>query len=201
VYVVGGTPDSDPLKVDGSDAAWSLDLAAHDANWKRLPPLPGPGRAHTVAAVLSRELYVISGIRRVKADDGQFKLDYLKDAYRFSPASGRWSRIADLPQPNGSAPSPGLALDASRFVLLGGGARGERSDLPMQDRPGVARECIGYDAATDAWTPMTPPPVARLCAPVVAWDGGFAVIAGEPGPGLRSPDVWSVSVPQRPRGR
>jgi hypothetical protein len=104
----------------------------------------------------------------VKGEDGAFKLDYLKDAYRFSTTTGNWTRLADLPQPNGSAPSPAPAIGQSRFILLGGGARGERADLPMQDRPGVALENLTYNAANDTWTPMAPPPFARLCSPVVS---------------------------------
>jgi hypothetical protein len=52
VYVVGGTPASDPLTVDGSNAAWALDLSSPNPVWKSLSPLPGPGRAHCVAAAL-----------------------------------------------------------------------------------------------------------------------------------------------------
>ena len=193
LYVAGGTTSPDPLGADALADVWSLDLSRADAAWKPVTPLPGPGRMHAVAAVQEGSLFVVSGIRRVADASGRFTLEYLKDGYRLSPSTGTWKRIADLPHPNAAAPSPAPAVGQGHFVLLGGGARGDHRERPMQDRPGALGECIMYHTVTDTWTVLGATPAPRVVAPIVWWDGAFVIPSGESEPGRRSPQVWSAT--------
>ncbi len=192
IYIAGGSPNPNPLAADALADVWSLDVSTPGATWNKLPPIPGPGRTNAVAAVQEGSFFVVSGIRRVADEAGQFRLEYLKDGYRFSPATRTWKRIADLPRPNAAVPSPAPAIGQSHFVLLGGGARGGHLDLPMQDRPGTAADCLAYHTITDTWTIVGQTPAPRVVAPVVPFNGAFVIPSGESQPGRRSPAVWSA---------
>ncbi|MBI4624761.1 MAG: hypothetical protein HY736_16275 [Verrucomicrobia bacterium] len=212
VYVVGGRDG--PLSVGASRTLWALDLSRppHHQRWADLPECPGPGRMMPIAAAARGALYVFGGIEIVADQQGRPKnaAPYLRDAYRFVPAAGsgtgKWEKLADIPQPLAGAPSPAWSFDADTITVFGGvdGAieaiadRGSIRELPGQ--------VLSYHIAQNCWTNDGQMPAAeiRVNAPTVAWRDGCVIISGENLPARRTNACTLVtSVPakkQRRRG-
>src|SRR3546814_18919753 len=96
VYVAGGlnAPDSpEPL-----NSFWVLDLAVPEKSWQELPSWPGAPRMLSVAGTQEGDFFLISGANLVPDNAGNPVREFLKDAYKYDPESGAWTRIADLPR-------------------------------------------------------------------------------------------------------
>lgn len=125
------------------DRAFSL--APGDSAWKRLPPVPGPPRLASTAAVVDGRIFLFGGYT-VSRDGSEVSVARV-DA--FDPATERWSPRAPMPVPVDDAVS-GVWRD-SLIVLVSGWSDGAS-----------VSEVQWYDPARDAWsrgTPIPGPPV------------------------------------------
>ncbi|HRR34492.1 MAG TPA: sodium/solute symporter [Kiritimatiellia bacterium] len=199
VYVAGGLTQPEAVASEAADVFFSLDLDRADAGWKTLPPCPGGGRflatGGAIASANGPVFYLFGGVRLKPGADGKPAREYLRDAWRFRPASG-WERIADLPHAAVAPPSPALAAGQSHLFLLGGddGSQRHITGAEQARHPGFPRDLLAYHGITDTWTRMGEMPFSLVTTSLVPWNGGFAVTGGERMPGTRSPDVWLARI-------
>ncbi len=205
VYIAGGVnkPEAKPV---GELLALDLEVAPAQREWRQVEPWPGKPRMLATAGSLGGELYLFSGLNLVEgdADDG-LEREYLFDSWRYTPGQG-WTRLADIPMALQATPSPAPTLDASHLFVLGGDDGKYLKTTPhLQDNhPGFPPAVYGYHLIRDEWAEMDQlphdpgPDPARdpnagiwppIVAPVVEWQGGWAIVNGEVRPGTRTPRV------------
>lgn len=182
IYVAGGvetmTENRSTKRFD------TLDLSKRGTDefrWQSLPPWPGPARTLPVAAGQTAGagagFYLFSG--RTATPDTP--TEHLTDAYRYTPQTGEWERLADITPGGGPARSlnAGTALIWDDFhpILVLGGADVERfhkqEDIERQMRgatdpavaeslaaqrrevfethPGFPREILAFETFLNAW--------------------------------------------------
>lgn len=190
LYVAGG--EESPGAASALAAFWALDLAAAQAEWKELPPWPGPGRMLAMSSVQAGAFFIIGGVSLSADEQGKPKRTYLADGYRFDPNRKTWRRIADLPHPVAAAPSPAPAVGQSRIFLLGGDDGGKVGFQPPNEHPGFPGRVLAYHTVTDTWCDMGEAPGRQVTVPAVSWQGRVVVPSGEIRPGMRTPEVHAM---------
>ena len=191
VYVAGGQAGPDPLKGPSHNYFWSMDLDDKAPSWRVLPTWPGCERFYAVAGSDGKSFYLFSGICRLIGDQDKPILEYLRDAYRFDIVTEKWERLADLPHPNAAVASPAPHLDGG-LLLLGRGADGSGTDVPLSKRRPFGREALRYDTRTGRWAPMGQLPFGLAAVGVTQWNGKTIIASGESRPGVRSAAIWSI---------
>ncbi|MBK8979671.1 MAG: sodium/solute symporter [Planctomycetes bacterium] len=193
-YVVGGSRA--PTATTAAAELLAIDLDRLEAGWRQLEPLPGEGRILPVAAAQGGTLLVLSGAALSAGPDGTPQRRYLTEAWSYTPGRG-WRRLADLPRAAVAAPSPGPIVGASHVLVLGGDD-GSRAGQPAGPaHPGFRRDVIAYHTITDTWTSLAtiPAPLdAAVTAPVARWNDRFVIASGEIRPGVRTPQVATVTI-------
>jgi N-acetylneuraminate epimerase len=190
VFIAGGQEKPDATAA--LKCVFALDLSAPEPKWREVDSWPGPSRLLATAAGFDGALWIAGGADLFEGKDGKSARRYLKDAYRFDPKGG-WKRIADLPCPIVAPPAPAPA-DTAGFYLLGGDEGTDVGFMPPEKHPGFRKQILRYDAASGAWKPSGELPAVHATAPLVRWRDMWVVISGEVRPGIRSPEVWSVSL-------
>jgi N-acetylneuraminic acid mutarotase len=132
--------------VSPTPAAASPDIIGA-LTWTQKADLPTP-RAEIASAVLDGRIYIAGGFE-ANGDNSN-----VVEAY--DPASGRWQRLAPLPEARDHAMA---AAFGGKFYVFGGGGRG-----------GTTSTVFSYDPATDAWSRRADMPLRRTA-------GGAAVLA------------------------
>ena len=193
IYIAGGQPGPNPLSGPSMRNFWALDLSNAAMRWRQLEPWPGPERFYAIAAAVGDSFYLIGGIRCV--DDGSnARLEYLHDAYRFTPASGmgsgRWERLPDLPRPRAAIATPAPTLQDRFIALLGSGADGTNLDVSMAEHPGFGSGVLLFDTSSDRWIANGQMPVGRAAVSSAWWRERIVIPTGEVRPGVRSPEVY-----------
>jgi N-acetylneuraminate epimerase len=154
----------------------------------------GSSRILPVAAASGSALYLIGGAA-FEEQDGKPTRRYLRDAWRYTAGAG-WKRLADLPGPCAAAPSPAAVIGGK--ILLLGGDDGSLAGVALAEKhPGFSRSILTYDIAANSWTAGGEVPAARVTVPCVPWRGNFVIPSGELRPGVRSPEIWSLSGAQK----
>jgi N-acetylneuraminate epimerase len=189
LFIAGGLekPDS----TDSVKIGWKLDLSAAEPKWAELPPCPGGGRMLAVAAGFDGAFWLAGGVDLVAGPSGKAERRYLKDVYRYTPASG-WKRVADLPAPLAAGPSP-APTDGSGFYVLGGDD-GSQLAVASDKHRGFSKATLHHDAKADKWLDVGELPAARVTVPCVRWNESWVVPSGEMRPGVRSPEVWHWTI-------
>jgi N-acetylneuraminic acid mutarotase len=188
LYLAGGLsrPDAEKtLKV-----FLALDLAAKEPKWRELEPWPGRARMLSVPAEFDGAFWLISGTDLIARKGGLPVRQYLTDAYRYDPGNG-WKRVADLPRAVVAAPSPTVAGASGPVVL--GGDDGNDVATPPDRHPGFSKIVLRYDAKADRWIEDGKLVAPRCTVPLVLWKKSWVIPCGEVRPGVRSPEVWSVT--------
>jgi N-acetylneuraminate epimerase len=190
LYVTCGSEQ--PGEQAATNRLFALDLAAESASWRELPALPGKPRLLAVGAAHADAFYVFGGVALEPNDEGKSTRVYLREAWRFRETSG-WERLADLPKPCVAAPSP--APFVSGQILLLAGDDGSRVGFqPIDKHPGFPSSILAYDPLRDRWSADAGEVAApRATVPCVEWNGRFVIPSGEMRPGVRSPEVWSMT--------
>ncbi len=187
---------------------WSLDLANKEVpgefKWKELTPWPGATRALNLTVRQHNGyndcVYVISGRRQRGPDSND--VEFLKDVWEYTPATGKWRQRADAPR----CVMAGTAIGSGQsHVFVLGGADGSlffKGDELRDDHPGFTKESLAYHTITDTWTSAGTTPRNHVTTVAVEWDGGIIIPSGEVRPRVRSPQVWRVEpiVPSRDFG-
>jgi N-acetylneuraminic acid mutarotase len=188
IYLAGGIET--PSSTVALNTFWALDLSRKPLRWEHLPPWPGPERMLGVAGSFGGSFYLFSGTKLHAGPDGKPAREFLKDAYRFSPAKG-WERLPDLPRAAVAAPSPAPVAATSLLVISGDD--GLKVDFkPVTEHPGFPRDVLAFDAETKTWSVIGQAPFSRATTPTVEWRGKLVVPNGEERPRVRSPEVWAV---------
>ena len=197
VHVVGGIRAPDATAAEASH--WMLDLDDPGAGWKSLP-FPGGGRILAVAAVHQDAFFIMSGASLAAGEDGRPVRTYLRDAWRYHPATG-WAALADMPRAAVAAPSPAPRSGASHFLVIGGDDGSRSGFQPPAAHPGFARSILAYDTITKTWAEHGEIPghlPAAVTVPTVAWQGGVVIPSGEIRPAVRTPKVLVVAPASSP---
>ena len=171
--------------------AFALDLAAKDLAWKELPALPGRPRLLATAAAHDGVFYLFGGAALAANADGKVVRQFLKEAWRFTIKDG-WKQVANLPRPNVAAPSP-APFHGGKFLLLGGDDGSRVGFQPLTEHPGFPKGFLAYDPIADRWSEPGTVPAPRATVPCVEWQGNVIIPSGEVRPGVRSPEIWSLS--------
>lgn len=190
IYVAGGIET--PTATTAMHTFWALDLNAQEPLWHELDPWPGPERMFGVAGALDGAFYLFSGAKLSAGDDGKPVREFLRDAYRFTPAEG-WKRLADLPRAAVAAPSPAPA-SGSKLLILTGDDGLNVTFQPVEKHPGFPRNALSYDTGADAWTVLDVVPISRATVPAVTWRDRVVIPNGEVRPRVRTPEVWSLRI-------
>ena len=202
-YVIGGL-DS-PASKSPSREVWSLDLSAPraGATWRREPDLPGDGVFVAAAASDGRNLCVFGGI----SYDAAGKLVPSRSAQRLDATTGKWKRLADLPEARVGISTPCPVVSGGKLFLAGGYA--EVFPGAPREHPGFSAQTFFYDLAASRWEngPLLPRapvpdrdspgdagPAPMIGAPIVVWKDLIVIIAGEVRASVRSPAVlaWAL---------
>jgi SSS family solute:Na+ symporter len=196
--------------------AFRLDFESEPLGWEELSwPEGARGRMHSVAGLHDGKIFLFGG--RDQQSDSELehpedrleakKLDFLRDCYRFDPDTGKWTRIADLPQGSSAAPYLAIPSGSSHLLMLGGVTApydeeqlAARPEINGQghEHPGFSRTVLAYHVITDTWVEAgTLPPEMEVpvTVPVVLMPTGEYVIpSGEKQPGVRTTQVFAGKI-------
>jgi N-acetylneuraminic acid mutarotase len=195
VYVAGGS--AKPDSTNGLRNFWAFNLADAYARWQELEPWPGPPRLLAVAGAYDGCFYLFGGAELTSDEDGKTVRRWLKDAHRYAPGNG-WSRLADLPRAAVAAPSPAIAFD-DQLLIVSGDDGATVNFEPKSAHPGFPKEVLAYDSRADNWGRLGESPLSRATVPVVQWRDRAVIPNGEIRPGVRTPEVWQLRLPQHQR--
>jgi N-acetylneuraminic acid mutarotase len=188
VYLAGGLES--PTATTALHSFWACDLSAPMPIWRELDPWPGPSRMLAVAGVLGDAFYLFSGTKLSAGAGGQPVREYLRDAYRYTPARG-WQRLADLPRAAVAAPSPALVL-GGRLAIPSGDDGLNTTFQPVQEHPGFPRTTLLHDPKADVWSVAESLPFSLATVPTVQWGSRWVIPNGEARPRVRTPEVWAL---------
>lgn len=188
LYIAGGQEKPDSPRV--LHRFFALNLAEKHGVWQELSAWPGAGRMLAQAAAVDDAFYLVGGVELV-GNTVPAQRQYLKDGYRYTPASG-WHRLPDLPMPLAAGPTP--APTTSTGFLLLGGDNGSQLGKPPQDHTGFQRSLLHYDVRQQQWKMIEQGEAARVTLPCVPWRDHWVLPSGEVRPGIRSPEVWWMKV-------
>ena len=159
--------------ISGTNAARTMDLGDHyaldlnnpDAGWKTLAPLPSP-RQHAGSAVFDGKIYYIGG-----QTGHDSKLTTKKDVHSYDPATDTWTKMADMPAPEGTNGrghiSSSVVVANDRLLVLGGEtSHGQRTSMVS-----------AYTPTTNTWEYLTALPAARYSG-VAGFLGGDLYYTG-----------------------
>jgi N-acetylneuraminate epimerase len=188
-YIAGGTRS--PTATTALRNFWTLDLSAKQPRWQRLDAWPGPPRMLAVAGVSAGAFYLFSGVDLQPGADGKPVRSYLRDAYCYWPPTG-WRRLPDLPRSAAAAPSPAPLVDGALLVMSGDD--GSKTGFqPMAAHPGFERTSLAFDLQSQQWRAGADVPFSRATAPTVSWRRRWIIPSGEVRPGVRAPEVWTLT--------
>ncbi len=214
VFIAGGikTPTAKTEKI-----FWSLDLSAPAKGWKILPDIPGPSRMLATAGTADGKVYLFGGVELTTAPgDSTLRRSYLKDCWEYTPSSGGWKRIQDMPNPVAAAPTPAYNAGQSHLMLFGGddGKNAANVATLKDEHPGFSSDILAYNTITDIWSVTGKIPVNRkedaasaphnsvyapVTTPLVVWNNDVVLAGGEVRPAVRTNRVL-VAAPQQPKG-
>ncbi|HEY4416500.1 MAG TPA: galactose oxidase [Verrucomicrobiae bacterium] len=189
VLVCGGAER--PGEQAALNRLFALDLAASSPHWQEWEPCPGKPRILPVAATI-KDVFYLAGGAALEPANGKVSRVFLRDTWSYQIGRG-WHRLADLPKPSVAAPSPAPSVD-STFFIVGGDDGSLAGFQPVEKHPGFPKTILAYDAAKDRWHPNGETPASRATTPVVWWQNHFVISCGEMRPGVRSPEVWTLSL-------
>lgn len=135
--------------------------------------------------------FLVSGTDLTVDSHGKVARSYLRDAYRFNPATG-WKRIADVPKPVVAAPSPAAPFARSKILVLRADDGSTAGFQPLELHPGFSKDMSIYDTQDNYWHSVGQAPVSCAAIPMVEWKQRFVIPSGELRPGVRFPQVWAV---------
>ena len=153
-----------------------------------------PGRMLSVAASKGDCFFLFSGAELSEGTDGKPVRRYLKDAWQFDTKEEHWTRLHDLPFAVVAAPSPAPVTVSGQVLILGGDDGSKVGFQPPAEHPGFAPHALIYDIGTDNWSQGPRLQASRVTVPVVRWKNTFVIASGEERPGVRSPEIWELSI-------
>lgn len=196
IYVAGGLDRPDATQAQ--KAFFALDLDKLSSGWIEPAPWPGPERMLATAGAQGGAFYLFSGARLVADAQGKTSREWLRDAYRYTPAAG-WKKVADLPRVSVAAPSPAPLVNGRLLVI--GGDDGSQVSVAPTAHQGFPRDVLAYDPVSDAWTRAGEVPYSLVTTTLTTWRNQIVVPGGEAKPGVRSPNAWAAEIGQAPAAK
>jgi N-acetylneuraminic acid mutarotase len=176
----------------------SLDTAALEAGWKKLPDCPGTPRfVHTLQSV-GGKLFLIGGATGELIRDGK-SLGYctVVDNWMFDPSAETWTRLRDLPVSSGNFPKSSNLVYDSRYIVLPGGHQYANVANPdgtlrakygtaSQKRPGsgLHNDVFVYDTRTNLFGSADALPIDNNLPMSVVRGDRIYLLGGETGGGV-----------------
>ncbi|MDA7916530.1 sodium transporter, partial [Verrucomicrobia bacterium] len=213
IYVAGGDSGN-----GATTHFWSLDLGERENDgwaWEILKPWPGQPRVLALAVGQGDSFYLFSGRNPTKE-----KVELLKDAWSYHPASDAWKRRAELPRcvMAGTAVASGNA-----HALVFGGAEGdlfrkldyeipagivtaleegdqarvdalaaEKLDI-LNNHSGFNKEVLAYHTVTDTWVPIGKiDGLSPVTTSAIRIGDRILIPSGEISPGIRTRQVLEL---------
>lgn len=186
LYIAGGQESPSSRTTIGR--AFRLRVNAQSPRWEEIPSWPGPPRMLAVAASIEKSFWIIGGVDLVASPDGKLERRYLKDVYRFDPATG-WDRMPDFPTPIAAAPSPAPTIKGTITIL--GGDDGTQVTTTHELHQGFSRRAIEWNRSIERWENTGELPFATVTTTPVLWRNAWIVPTGEVFPGIRTPAIWT----------
>lgn len=218
VYVLAGQSSRYPANDFKQMWVVNLNNPPQELRWTECSSWPGKPRANMTVAVQQwqgREcLFLVAGVHETK-DNGDTLRDFLTNAYRYYPASDKWTAIESLPAWNDPRPIPDkapfakLPASATAAAAIGigddsvyvfGGTTGRYILLPdgkmrpFVDRPLNPRRVLKYDVANNRWSHIGKMPIGTIVTGAVKWNGHVVIPSGEIKPGIRTPRVQALKI-------
>lgn len=195
------------------------------AQWEPVVSWPEQGSPRMFPLVsvqhdgFKNRLYVFGGRRFLPGKDRSDlrNLKFGNDCWSFDPdgfepdsldpETGRyhgenpWKRLADSPKPIAAGTAIGYG---PAHILALSYATGDvirdwlDSELPQSefDHPGFPRTALAYHTITDTWTEFGSMPAAQVTTPATKWGHDVVLVSGEVRPRVRTPNIWSIRVPE-----
>lgn len=160
---LGGIGNEVPANTFYHNDLWEYDPSTE--TWTQLADFPGQGRWRPFAFVIDGQAY-IGGGNRESTNSSDFS-----DCYRFNPADGTWTPVADFPEGYGMG-AYAVVIDDKAYVGEGG-----NHDYFETYRTKLWE----YDPGADAWTHVsyTPgPQMGRFLTYSAAYGGKLYVGGG-----------------------
>lgn len=209
-YAGGARPDRSTPASDH----WSIavcDGAALETQWRREPPVPVAGM-HRGSTSINGSLFLFGGqqgdFRALPGDasyccTGNVREDYLAESFRFDPAEGRWTNLADMLIP-ASHNDFSTVWDGEEVHLLGG----QVFKHPHSFRLRLTNAIQSYNPAEDRWRISGRLPY-RLKIPVCANHAGILTITtgqrdrspADDSPGEITSATWRAPLAMLKEGR
>ncbi len=222
LFVFGGLEHPDATKC--SNIGWKLKLEpstfselkrspelamqlTDQWNWEPLPSFSNDGRMLSTAASFEGRFWVLGGVELVSGEDGKPKRKYLSDCWSLrideleqGADQSSWIRELDLPVPLAASPSPALAAESGLW-LLGGDDGSQAGQKPGVHR-GFSHRAFQLPSIENrtlesgrGWQVHEQAVIApRVTVPTVLIDSEYWILSGEQRPGIRSPEVWRVTI-------
>lgn len=188
IYIAGGIET--PAATAAMGTFWSLDLKRPSAAWQELPPCPGKPRILACMSGAEGGVHLFSGAALSAGPDGKPLREWLKDAWRYSPAKG-WEKLPDMPRVSVAAPNPAPVI-GSKICIIGGDDGALVNFEPKSKHPGFPRSILMFDTKTQTWAETGEVPFSLVTTNAVIWNDQVIVPGGEARPGVRSPQVWAA---------
>lgn len=196
IYIAGGmeSPTGPP-----TNHFFALDLSQSpdSRRWQKLTAWPGMERTLAVAAAKDKKFYLFSGIYSFENEEKKSDRKILTDAYVFDPGENTWTSLPELPWGVAAAPNPAPVMGLNH-ILFPGGLDGERAAHPdPKTHPGFLEDILAYNTLSKTYVSVgaMPPGSSRVTLPSAKWNDTWVIPNGESGPGVRSPEVYSISNP------
>ncbi len=196
IYIAGGmeTPTGPPTK---HFFALDLSQSQDSRRWEELTAWPGLERILSVAGAKDKKFYLFSGIYSFEDEEGKADRTILTDAYVFDPEENTWASLPEMPRGVAAAPNPAPIMGLNH-ILFPGGLDAERATHPdPKTHPGFLEDILSYNTLSKTYVSVgtMPPGSSRLTLPSTKWNETWVIPNGESGPGVRSPEVYSISNP------
>ena len=192
VFVAGGQAGPNPMAGRSYSYFWSLDLDEKSLNWRELPTWPGPERFYAIAGSDVKSFFLFSGIRRTagrRMVNPHWNTCATPTALTLRRKRGNDWQTCHIPTRRSRRPR--RYVDGG-LLLLGRGADGTGTNLPLEKRQPFGRETLRFDIATGRFIMIGSLPFGLAAVASANWHGSIIIASGEIAPGVRSPAVWSI---------
>jgi len=196
IYIAAGHTELDSTSLN--HAFWALDLSepADNRHWKTLDAWPGEARIKAVGAAQqdgqgNTHFYLFSGEVPTRNGDGGVNLRYVTDGFRYDPKENSWESIAALEKPIAAATA--IPVGPTHLLVFSGSTGEFVTGLP-KDHPEFPSDILAYHTITNTWAVAGQMPQSVVTTTAVQWGEKIVIPSGEMRPGIRTPEVQTVTV-------